>query len=113
MRKGAGPFVVFGRPNGLGWTRLGLSVGKRVGGAVRRNRVKRLLREAFRLEQHVLAPGFDLVVTVRAHEDEVPLEECRRLMVQAARGLETEWDRRRRRALAADAKPGDGDEDQG
>jgi RNase P protein component len=67
--------------------------------------VKRLLREAFRLEQHRLAPGFDLVVTARAHEDEVPLEECRRLMVQAVRGLETEWERRRRREQTPDSPP--------
>jgi ribonuclease P protein component len=111
VRKGAGPFVVFGMPNGLQWSRLGLSVGKRVGGAVRRNRVKRLLREAFRLEQHAMARGLDLVVTVRAHEDEVALEDCRRLMVQAVSGLETEWARRRRRSGGTGAASSGGDAD--
>ncbi len=45
--------------------RLGLSVGKRVGGAVERNRVKRVLREEFARIESVLAPGVDYVVIAR------------------------------------------------
>jgi ribonuclease P protein component len=41
--------------------RLGLAVSKRTGNAVARNRWKRLIREAFRLEQQVLPAGIDLV----------------------------------------------------
>lgn len=58
--------VLYGCENGLGWARLGLSVGRKVGGAVRRNRVKRLIREAFRLTQHQLPPGIDLIAIPRA-----------------------------------------------
>jgi ribonuclease P protein component len=46
--------------------RLGLSVGRKVGGAVERNKVKRLLREAFWQSEERLPPGHDFVVVARA-----------------------------------------------
>jgi ribonuclease P protein component len=55
--------VIWALPNALGLTRLGLTVGRRHGGAVQRNRVKRVLREAFRLARERLPAGFDLVVS--------------------------------------------------
>jgi ribonuclease P protein component len=45
--------------------RLGLVVSKRVGGAVLRNRARRLLREAYRLHQHDLTQVVDLVLVAR------------------------------------------------
>jgi ribonuclease P protein component len=57
--------LVFGADNGLPHPRLGLSVSKKVGPAVTRNRWKRLLREAFRLTRPQLPAGIDLVVVPR------------------------------------------------
>jgi ribonuclease P protein component len=54
--------------NGLGHPRLGASVSRKVGGAVVRNRWKRLLREAFRLGREELPAGLDLVVIPRVKE---------------------------------------------
>ncbi|BEV72634.1 hypothetical protein THUN1379_21160 [Paludibacterium sp. THUN1379] len=55
-------FQVFARPNDLGHPRLGLVVGKKVAKrAVRRNYIKRTVREWFRLNQHQLG-GMDFVV---------------------------------------------------
>ncbi len=57
--------VVKGLGNKLDRTRLGLSVGKKVGNAVCRNRWKRLIREAFRLQKSQLPSGLDLVIRPR------------------------------------------------
>jgi ribonuclease P protein component len=67
-------FLVITSENRLPFTRLGLSVGKRVGGAVRRNKIKRILREAFRRNRHRLPTGLDLVVVAEAGEGHYPYE---------------------------------------
>lgn len=53
------------RPGGLQLRRMGLVTGRKVGNAVTRNRVKRLLREVFRLNKHRLLPGADVVFVSR------------------------------------------------
>lgn len=62
VRAGDASLLVFALPNSLDVTRFGVSVSRKLGGAVRRSRLKRLLREAFRLTQHTLPKGFDLIL---------------------------------------------------
>ena len=64
-RLGNNHFGITVHPNELGWARLGLAVAsKPFGGSVPRNRIRRLIRESFRLRQHEL-PDVDLVVSAR------------------------------------------------
>ena len=58
-----GKVVMKALPNGLAWSRYGFSVGRRVGGAVVRNQVKRRLREILRSAQ--LKPGWDIIFIAR------------------------------------------------
>ena len=58
--------IVYGCPNDSGRLRLGLSVSRKIGNAVARNRFKRLYREAFRLTRTELPTGFDLILIPRS-----------------------------------------------
>ena len=65
-RFGNGYFGVTAHVNVQGWPRLGLAVAvKTAGNAVERNRIRRVIRESFRLHQHEI-PALDLVVSARA-----------------------------------------------
>lgn len=56
--------VIYLSDNGLGWSRLCVIASRRVGNAVRRNAIRRRLREIFRRNQHDLAQGVDIVCVV-------------------------------------------------
>ena len=58
-------FTIILRSNELQFSRLGVTVGKKVGNAIKRNRVKRYLREFFRLHKHKLPPSHDVVIIAK------------------------------------------------
>src|SRR3954468_4375343 len=58
--------IVYAAPNDLSHNRIGLSVSRKFGGAVQRNRLRRLYREAYRLTRHQMPRGLDLVLIPRS-----------------------------------------------
>ncbi len=88
-RAGDALFAVNALQNELGYARLGMSVSyKTVGNAVHRNRIRRLIREVFRLS-HATLPALDFVVTsrpgARNAERSALLTSLERLFVEAIR----------------------------
>ncbi len=78
--------IVYACPNGLPHLRLGLSVSRKVGPAVHRNRLRRLYREAFRLTRHEMPGGLDLVLIPRRPEPPT-LEQLKRALPQLVRRI--------------------------
>lgn len=68
-----------------GRTRVGFAAGRSVGSAVKRNRAKRLLREAVRALSAEIAPGWDLVLIARAPIVTSPLPQVRDAVSQLLR----------------------------
>ena len=61
-----GYLVLYARHNRTGGNRVGLTVSKKLGCAVVRNRVRRRLREVYRLNEDRFLPGWDIVVVARS-----------------------------------------------
>lgn len=91
--KHQGPLTVHAKPNSLFYSRLGLSVGRRVGTAVRRTQAKRAIREVFRLSRHLWPIGLDIVVVVRPHT-RLTLAAYQQLYHKAIQQILREWQRR-------------------
>ncbi len=96
-RQQAGPLLIRLRKNDLDYLRLGLSVGRRIGNAVTRHRVKRYLREAYRLQRHDLPVGYDVMVSVRPHPP-ANLKDYQDWLQQGISGAADASDRKHRRS---------------
>jgi len=85
LRVSDGLLILYMAENDCGYPRLGISVGKSYGGAVVRNRLKRLLREAFRQSQDRIPSSFDYLLmisppyTKESGKSERPREAVRQL----------------------------------
>ncbi len=90
--------ALYGAANELDHPRLGLVVSRRVGGAVARNRWKRLLRESFRLSQSEL-PALDLVCIPRAASPPPRLADLQESMRRLAARIEHKIEETTRRSF--------------
>ncbi len=69
-----GYLVLYARPNRSATNRVGVTVGKKLGKAVVRNRVRRRFREIYRLNEHRFTPGWDIVVVARSRSIEADFQ---------------------------------------
>jgi len=65
-KSAASPYaVIYCRRNGRAENRLGVTVSTKIGGAVQRNRIRRRLKEIYRLNEEKLSSGYDIVIVAR------------------------------------------------
>ena len=88
--------VVYAAPNQMCESRLGVSVGKKVGNSVERNRIKRLLREAFRTAGDNLPAGFDFVAVARKGSRDAGFDGIKSSLTQLALAVCRRWEKRYR-----------------
>lgn len=79
--------VVYCRRNGLNVNRIGISVSTKLGHAVVRNRARRRLREAYRLNEASLRPGFDIVLVARSRAVKVRFSVLEQELMKQFAGL--------------------------
>ena len=79
--------VLYCRRNGSGENRVGLTVSAKLGHAVVRNRVRRRLREIYRLHEGQFQPGWDLVVVARSRAVDAPYKKLEKAYLSLAESL--------------------------
>ena len=75
--------MIYCRRNKLGYNRLGLTVSAKRACAVKRNRIKRLFREAYRLNEDKFADGIDLVLVARVRAVGASYQEIEKSLLRA------------------------------
>ena len=87
-KNAAGPcMALYCRRNRAGVNRLGLTVSKKLGNAVARNRIRRRLKEAYRLHEQGFLPGYDLVIVGRARARDMAFDGLQRELLSLCRKL--------------------------
>ncbi|MCT4633327.1 MAG: ribonuclease P protein component [Firmicutes bacterium] len=77
--------VMYYLKNDLGYNRLGISISKKVGKSVVRNRVRRLIRENYRLNVGNLLDGYDIVIVSRVRSKDSDYHEINKAMLNLFR----------------------------
>jgi ribonuclease P protein component len=83
-------FLIVVQPNALQHTRLGITVTKKVGSAVQRNRIKRVVREVFRRNRQLFPRSHDLVFIAKLGASEIDYGSLLSELQRAARKLQPE-----------------------
>ena len=77
-------------PNNLDYSRFMVTLVRKYGNSVKRNRAKRVVKEVFRLNKHLLKPGFDIVIVLFPDEDNYSIRERQILRLFKKAGLYSE-----------------------
>lgn len=80
-----GYLVLYARKNRTGMNRVGITVSKKLGHAVVRNRTRRRLREVYRLNEAAFRPGWDIVVVARSRSVNAPFSSLESSYLSLAR----------------------------
>lgn len=80
-----GYLVLYARRNRTGTNRVGITVGKKLGKAHIRNRVRRRLREVYRLNEEQFQPGWDIVVVARTRAIDAPFDQLTKAYLTLAK----------------------------
>lgn len=82
----ASPYLVlYARKNRTGINRVGITVSKKLGKAHIRNRVRRRLREVYRLNEEMFLPGWDIVMVARSRAIAAPFDNLTESVLHLAR----------------------------
>lgn len=76
--------ALYCRKSRLPYSRLGITVGGKLGGAVIRNKVRRRIREIYRTNEDKLVPGYDIVVVARVRAVAAPYQALEKSFLKLA-----------------------------